>query len=196
MNMNSLPTLSIKNDAIFRRRKNSMISSSFKHTVHNSGLILYSPYNKSTKENLYSSNFGSTIYSPNMLKKSGSELKISQCETAQSQNAYNSGQRLNRKEIGFVLPNLYTILANKQKQRMKEYYESKKEINTKYENMINNLLKEETEETYLITLKNKGKKYKHKLDEIKKEYELTRNLLQQQRLIEEEELVKKYKQII
>jgi len=75
------------------------------------------------------------------------------------------------------------------------YFKQLKLISSKYSNLIYKILKEENDEIKLIQKRNKGKdkKLKLRIAEINEDYSITRRLIKFQQLIEEEELLAKFK---
>jgi len=93
--------------------------------------------------------------------------------------------------------NLISDCTDQRKAIMKEYYRKKKEIEKKYQQMLLSLKQEEIDATKLAVLHTKDlTTIQEKLDEIKEEYALTGNLLQQQKLVEEKETLKWYQNTI
>lgn len=85
-----------------------------------------------------------------------------------------------------------------EKERMKEYFARKKELVRKYENMTARLKEEEASAMELAVLKTgeSGQKLRTGIEDIRSDYEITRNLLIQQRLVEEEELLREYEETL
>ena len=78
---------------------------------------------------------------------------------------------------------------------LKTYFVSKRTLMKKYEDMINTLRTEEASAIDLILSKNPSR-LKELIEEIRSDYELTKNLLMQQKVMEEEELIKKYEVVL
>ena len=77
--------------------------------------------------------------------------------------------------------------------KMKKYYKRKNELNKKYKEMIEKLNKEEQEEISWVMLRYNREYVAEKVKEVNESYALTKNLILQQQLIEEEELLKEIK---
>ena len=104
-------------------------------------------------------------------------------------------QRFNSpKSCCMFSPAQYGMVTDRRKAIMKEYYKKKKDIQKKYANMLNELKQEEMQETKWAILKGKkSSNIEEALEEIKQEYAITGNLIQQQKMVEEEELLREYK---
>jgi len=74
-----------------------------------------------------------------------------------------------------------------------KYYKETKRINEKYNNMEEKLKMEHTSQIINLLRKPNSFTTQNKIDEIIDDYEITRNLLNFQKIIEEEENVKKTK---
>lgn len=125
------------------------------------------------------------IYSPNTSKAHN------QCATTRSRspNQLFTRGRLT-KQKSFFLPMQYEILTEQRKKLLKDYYKGRKEIRKKYEDMLIALSNEEADAIKLAKLKHMEE------EEVREDYAISANLIQQQKLIEEEELVKKYKETV
>lgn len=117
-------------------------------------------------------------------------------------NAFES----NRRQTMGIRPNnpsfLISPMLSKQTEdfRMQEYFVKKSQIGRKYMEMISRLKIEEGDAiSHEISKIRQGKELaenlQEKLDEIKSDYVRTINLIEQQRIVEEQELLKKYKGI-
>ena len=82
-------------------------------------------------------------------------------------------------------------------ERMKSYFAKKKELRKKYENLLDSLQSEESSAIELVLTKfgEKGR-LKAAIEDVKNDYEITKNLLLQQKLMEEEELLKTCERIL
>ena len=146
------------------------------------------------------SGIGTTIYSP--YKCRNGEKQLYHCLSSRVRSPNTSvlrefsksfRQSPNKSKKNFLLPSQYEIIVNNRKKIMKQYYKKKNLIKIKYEGILQSLNSEE-ESAIDFTIKRSGKEnISRKLEDLRHDYALTKNLLQQQKLIEEEELVKKYK---
>lgn len=136
-----------------------------------------------------------TSYCKTRMKSSRSPLQL-RCVSPMGKT-YNR-RMASPKSCCFISPaqaqQQYGIMTDRRKAVMKEYYRKRKEIAKKYEEMIKTLKEEETAETRCAVLKSKpGKNIEAAMEDIKREYARTENLLLQQKVMEEEELLKSYK---
>ena len=117
--------------------------------------------------------------------------KLHQCATTRAKSPQ---ERHLAKQKNFFLPMQYEILREQRKKLLKEYYKARKEIRKKYETMITALNNEEAEAIRWVNMK--GWDTEDKVKDIRQDYAMSINLIQQQKLVEEEELVNKYKVFI
>eukprot|EP00826_Nyctotherus_ovalis_P015351 TRINITY_DN14355_c0_g2_i2.p1 TRINITY_DN14355_c0_g2~~TRINITY_DN14355_c0_g2_i2.p1 ORF type:complete len:223 (+),score=58.32 TRINITY_DN14355_c0_g2_i2:134-802(+) len=180
------------NRKLSRSKSNSQLSKSTTHKFNKSSLpmsrILYVPCENDKKENICLMNIGTTIYSPNTLKP---VPHISRYQTSHPQP---TPKRRAGKNTNFQLPKENGVIAERAK--VMQYYRKKSRISKKYREMLSSLAKEEAEEISWTMTRYDREYVVERVKEINQDYALTKNLIQQQQLIEEEELLKSYRSIV
>jgi len=144
----------------------------------------------------------------------GNNLKNSRLKSMKSMKSFRSPIHLccvspQGKFIGFdrraasprscclMSPTQYNMITEQRRAILKEYFKQKKGISKKYIGMLSSLKTEEAAATKCAVIRAKVGKILRDiecvLDEIKCDYAITTNLLLQQKVVEEEELLKTYK---